>query len=130
MRGPGAGRKETASAVAADLIDLALGQRRSPFGIGKSVPATSSPSAKIRQLVILQISDRAGIMAALTQALASQGVSVDQIMQPGGKDGVADVVLVTHPADPISLATAWAYVASQDYVLLPVESYPIETFDA
>ena len=128
LRGPGAGRKETASAVAADLIDLAHGQRRTPFGTGTRAASASARPAEICQLVILQLGDRAGVMAALTQALATQGVSVDQIMQPGGRDGAADVALITHPAAPVALATAWAYVGAQDYALAPVEAYPIERF--
>lgn len=128
LRGPGAGRSETASAVMGDIIDLSLGHSRAPFGVGERISVSSASELTETQLVILQISDEAGVMAALTKALAGQGVSVDQMVQPGGKDGSADVALVTHPASSHALVKAWTFIAAQDYVLAPIEAYPIERF--
>ena len=135
LRGPGAGRSETASAVAGDLIDLALGQTRPAFGLPASDLTDSSSGAATgdgveAQMVILQVLDQPGVMAALTQTLAAHEVSVDQLLQPGGHEGQADLALITHEASPERLASAWQAVASQDYVVGAVEAYRIERFDA
>ena len=134
LRGPGAGRRETASAVAGDLIDLARGQGRPAFGVetaglavGEVERCSGADSVEV-QLAILRVKDAPGVMAALTQALALKEVSVDQLLQPGGHDGHADLALVTHPAEPSQLQAAWAAVGGQDYVLGAVEAYRIERF--
>ena len=51
------------------------------------------------RLCLLTVKDEPGVMAHLTQTLASNGVSVDQLLQPGGRDGQADLAFITHPAE-------------------------------
>ena len=135
LRGPGAGRSETASAVAGDLIDLALGFARPAFGIAASSLKANSDSAGGQtsqevHLAILRVKDEPGVMAALTQELASHGVSVDQLLQPGGHEGYSDLALITHANTAEKLAASWQALADQPFVLQPIEAYRIEQFDA
>ncbi len=135
LKGPGAGRSQTASAVAGDLIDLARGQARPVFGAAladlEALPARDGAgAAQETRLCILQVKDEPGIMAALTQVLAAHEVSVDQLMQPGGHDGTSDLALITHPTSSDKVASALAAVGEQDFLVSPLESYRIERFEA
>ena len=138
LRGPGAGRSETASAVAGDLIDLALGLARPAFGMAASnldtaqgnaaADGDSGPSSE-SHLVILRVRDEPGVMAALTQELAAHHVSVDQLLQPAGHDGFSDLALITHENSPERLAASWQALSGQAFVVSPIEAYRIERFD-
>ena len=135
LKGPGAGRSQTASAVAGDLIDLACGHARPVFGapLAKLRSPRPAPAVQVGQnearLCILQVKDEPGIMAALTQVLAVHEVSVDQLMQPGGHDGVSDLALITYPTAPANVARALAALTEQDFLLSPLESYRIEQLE-
>lgn len=137
LRGPGAGRSQTASAVAGDLIDLARGQTRPVFGVpashlGGDLASSAAGDAQVDEetrLCILRIKDEPGIMAALTQVLAAHDISVDQLMQPGGQDGQSDVAIITHPGDGDKMKAALAALSEEAYMLAPVESYRIERFE-
>ena len=137
LQGPGAGRAQTASAVAGDLIDLALGQARAVFSIsveelGRSQTANLSTTNPLKEarLCILQVKDAPGVMAALTQILAAQDVSVDQLLQPGGHDGCCDLAIITHPAHSENMQRAINVLNTQDFILSPIESYRLEHFEA
>lgn len=99
--GAGAGQGPTASAVVADIIDVARGVWYPPFG----VPAASlgSPDhlgadAHVGTYYVrLKVSDVPGVMADITHALAKENVSIDSMLQRGhADDGGVYIVLTTH----------------------------------
>ena len=98
--GRGAGGSPTASAVLGDLIDAAVNLRKgthAPIGtFGRSpilgIDQTSSPF-----YVTLQVSDRPGVLHAVTGVFARHGVSIRAAEQEGlGAD--ARLVFITHEA--------------------------------
>jgi homoserine dehydrogenase len=101
FQGAGAGDGPTASAVVADLIDIARGDIGAPFSIpvaelGEAPPAETGHrigSAYIR----FNVADRPGALAEITAAMRDAGVSIESLIQkgtPGPVAGDADVVLV------------------------------------
>ncbi|MEF3048522.1 homoserine dehydrogenase [Pseudotabrizicola sp. L79] len=114
MRGPGAGMGPTASAVMADVIDLARGFRVSTFGqpaasLKDPIAAKSAtPAAYYLRMTLL---DKPGALAKIATCIGEAGISIDQMRQlnkPGEADNKATVLLVTHKAAPADIAHAMA----------------------
>jgi homoserine dehydrogenase len=107
MTGPGAGEGPTASAVVADIIDIAKGENVPVFGqpaarlphSGKS-SATSQPA---EFYVRLLVKDQAGVLAKIAEAFAQQGVSLKNMHQPAEENGQAIILIVTHTVDATQL---------------------------
>lgn len=99
--GPGAGAGPTASAVVADLIDIARGPAQAPFGMPVAAltqfAAAPQASHSGRFYLRLTVADRPGVLAALTAHLRDSGVSIESLIQRGhGGSGGVIVVMVTH----------------------------------
>jgi len=117
LRGPGAGQGPTASAVMADVIDLARGTRIPTFGVPAAqladpVPALAATPAPYYLRVTLL--DKPGALARIATCLGDAGVSIDQmrqINQKGDEDDDAIVLIVTHKAAPSDVAHAMARFA-------------------
>ncbi|MDR7123974.1 homoserine dehydrogenase [Pseudotabrizicola sp. 4114] len=112
MRGAGAGEGPTASAVMADVIDIARGTRLSTFGrpatsLAEPVAAKSAtPAPYYLRMTLL---DKPGALAKIATALGAAGISIDQMRQlnqPGAADDKATVLIVTHKASPADVAYA------------------------
>ncbi|MFN4129366.1 MAG: homoserine dehydrogenase [Paracoccaceae bacterium] len=112
MRGAGAGEGPTASAVMADVIDIARGIRLSTFGrpaasLAEPVAAKSAtPAPYYLRMTLL---DKPGALAKIATALGEAGISIDQMRQlnqPGEADNKATVLIVTHKASPADVAYA------------------------
>jgi homoserine dehydrogenase len=101
LEGRGAGAGPTASAVAADLIDIARGRFTPVWGASAallskapSVPMSSHVGAYYLRLMVV---DRPGVIADVTAILRDMGVSLESMLQRGRSPGEAvPVVLVTH----------------------------------
>ncbi len=115
--GPGAGGDATASAVAADLVDVARGSRLPVFGR----PAESLTDADRVPLqrheggyyVRLTVVDRPGAMGAIAARFGERMISLEAIMQKratkeSAAAGVVPVVLMTHGAREASVRDALA----------------------
>jgi homoserine dehydrogenase len=100
LRGAGAGQGPTASAVMADVIDLARGFRVSTFGrpaatLADPVPARASAPAPY--YLRMTLVDKPGALAKVAAALGEAGVSIDRMRQYGHADSpAAPVLIVTH----------------------------------
>ena len=109
LRGAGAGEGPTASAVMADVIDIARGNRLSTFGqpahtLATPVPAAAAtPAAHYLRMTLL---DRPGALARIATALGDAGISIDRMRQYGHPGAHAPVLIVTHKASPRDIAHA------------------------
>jgi homoserine dehydrogenase len=101
LEGRGAGAGPTASAVVADLIDIARnrvtpvwGAAGAALSTAPSVPMTSHVGPYYIRLMVV---DRPGVIADVTAILRDMGVSLESMLQRGRSPGEAvPVVLVTH----------------------------------
>ncbi len=121
LEGPGAGEGPTASAVVADLIDLARGLRLPVYMAAGSdkvertfVPIEDHVGA---HYVRLRVIDRPGVMARITQILADAEISIESILQRGRRpNGVVPIVMVTHEAPDRVMRSAVDQFAALDSV--------------
>jgi len=101
LEGRGAGAGPTASAVVADLIDIARARHTPVWGAAgaalsdaPSVPMGAHLGAYYLRLMVV---DRPGVIADVTAILRDHGVSLESMLQRARSPGEAvPVVLVTH----------------------------------
>ena len=109
LRGAGAGEGPTASAVMADVIDIARGSRLSTFGqpahtLARPMPAAAAtPAPHYLRMTLL---DKPGALAKIATALGDAGISIDRMRQYGHLGAHAPVLIVTHKAAPQDIAHA------------------------
>ena len=131
LEGRGAGAGPTASAVVADLIDLARGRMIPVWGADgvalsqlPSVPMSAHVGAYYLRLMVV---DRPGVIADVTAALRDAGVSLESMIQRGRAPGEAvPVVLVTHETNEAAMLGALDDIAAMDAVLEPPALIRIE----
>jgi homoserine dehydrogenase len=122
LEGRGAGAGPTASAVVADLIDLAR-NRHTPVWGAAAEALSNAPSVPMSAHVgcyylRLMVVDRPGVIADVTAVLRDQGVSLESMLQRGRAPGEAvPVVLVTHETQESAMRAALERIAALDAVL-------------
>jgi homoserine dehydrogenase len=117
--GRGAGGAPTASAVLGDLVAVARNRLAGRRGAGESAYADLriAPMGETvtRYHVALDVSDKAGVLAAVAQAFARHDVSIASVRQDGRGDD-ASLVLVTHTASDAALSATVADLRGLDVV--------------
>ena len=111
FQGAGAGAGPTASAVVADLIDIALGRAGPPFGMpvaALAVPTRADGGERRgRAYLRFSVEDRVGVLAEIAAAMRDAGVSIESLIQRGaGTDGHVLVAIVTHEGPERCVAQA------------------------
>ncbi len=116
--GPGAGGVATASAIVADLADIARGVRCAPFGrpVARMTPIRKAPMQHHEggYYIRLLARDRPGTAATIAHRLAQQKISLESIVQrhPVGSAGAAQPGR-SNEAVPVIMTT---YATSEDAV--------------
>jgi homoserine dehydrogenase len=123
--GPGAGGMATASAVVADIGDIARGVRTPPFGRATRSLAVSRKAPMQRHeggyYIRVLARDKPGTAATIARRLAQQGISLESIVQrhagqPHGGDrpdkasGPVPVILITYATTEDAVRKALAAV--------------------
>ncbi|MDR1633589.1 MAG: homoserine dehydrogenase [Bifidobacteriaceae bacterium] len=120
--GRGAGGRPTASAVVGDVVTVARHKVVASLGPGEStylgLPALPVSKALTRFQVRLVVKDQPGVLAAVSEVIAGEGVSIEAVRQTPGAHtvGLADLTVVTHQATEGALAKTVAAVAKLDVV--------------
>jgi homoserine dehydrogenase len=115
LRGPGAGMGPTASAVMADVIDIARGFRLPTFGVPASLlaaPQAAKAATPAPYYLRMTLLDKPGALAKIATCLGDAGVSIDQMRQYGHLGTNAPVLIVTHKAAPDDVAHAMTRFAA------------------
>jgi len=122
LEGRGAGAGPTASAVVADLIDIARG-RATPVWGAASGALSAAPSVPMDAHVgpyylRLMVVDRPGVIADVTAVLRDGGISLESMLQRGRSPGEAvPVVLTTHETSEAAMRSAIARIGALGAVL-------------
>ena len=119
--GRGAGAGPTASAVMADILDIARGVRLPTFGASAStlkrpviVPIGEHVGACYLRFTVI---DRPGVIAVLSRCLADQSISIESMLQRSRAPGEAvPVVIITHEAREEAMAKALAAIVATGIV--------------
>ena len=133
LEGRGAGAFPTASAVAADLVDIAAGRRVFPFGIPttalRHLPGVPIERHQSAYYIRLMVVDQPGVIADVAAALRDEEVSLESMIQRGRAPGEAvPVVLTTHTTIEAAMRRALGRIEKLDSVLEPPRMIRIEDF--
>ena len=117
--GPGAGGAPTASAVLGDLVTVARNRVADVRGAGESsyadLPVLPMGSTRTRYHVQLDVSDKAGVLAAVALAFAEHDVSIQTVRQEGRGDD-AQLVVVSHAATDADLSATVEHLRTMPHV--------------
>jgi homoserine dehydrogenase len=130
--GAGAGAEPTASAVVADLMDIA---RLIDATSTQRVPYLAFQPEQVQDLAILPIddvqsayylrlraSDKPGVLADVTKILGDRSISIDAMLQkePDENETEADIVILTHITVEKNMNTAIAAIEALDAITAKV----------
>ncbi len=139
--GPGAGGDPTASAVVADIADVARGTAGLPFGlpVARLEEAKRAPMQRHEggYYIRLAVADRPGAAAAIATRMAEADISLESIVQrrspeaatrdPGGRSGApVPVVLITYATSETAIRAALEKVTADGHVAEPPQVIRIE----
>jgi homoserine dehydrogenase len=136
--GAGAGEQPTASAVVADLVEIAREIRRG--GAGRVAPLSYLPESlrpvplvplgELEGRVYLRFTalDRPGVLGHIAGALGEHGIGIESVIQKGrgGSDDSVPVLVLTHPAREAALRAALERIDALPDVTAPTRLVRIE----
>jgi homoserine dehydrogenase len=107
--GRGAGQMPTASAIVADLIDMAVGRAQQTFrslrlwsGNHRNILVRDPNTMRSRFYLRMMVEDRPGVMADITRVLANHHISISSIIQhealehAGAETEIVPLIIMTH----------------------------------
>jgi homoserine dehydrogenase len=112
MSGPGAGGRQTASAVLGDVVSVMTGGARPP------APPLALPLVEDVESAFylhLDVEDRPGVLAQVTAVLGDHEISIRSVVQRGTGEG-ARLVMVTHAVLESRLRGAVERLAAFEFV--------------
>jgi len=131
--GRGAGGGPTASAVVADLIDIAAGRRVPTFGIPvgalKTIPTVPVAEHVGEYYVRLLVVDRPGVFADIAMAFRDESVSMESVLQRGRNAANVNVVIITHETQEAPLLRALKRLQANAALVEPPHMMRIERFN-
>jgi homoserine dehydrogenase len=120
--GPGAGGDATASAVIANLIDIARKGKGSPM-LGFTKPLESglklaSPDdIETKYYLRLHVEDKSGILAKVATIFGEKNISIENMVQKPYDDVSANLLLSTHESNEKDIKDALLVLEAENLVL-------------
>ena len=139
--GAGAGAEPTASAVVADIIDVARALATTPdcrvphlaFGadVLSDLPILPVGEVETAYYLRLQAQDRPGVLARVASILSERGINIESIMQKEveEQDGLVPIIILTHRVREQSMDYAIAAMEALDEVAGPLMRIRVEQLD-
>ncbi len=140
--GCGAGQMPTASAVVADIIDMAVGRAQRTFqtlrlwsgpgsrGEDNGITLRPPASVKTRFYLRLLVRDQPGVLADVARILANHHISISSVIQHEALEEHAGdtvpLVIVTHVAPTGDFTATLADIDRLESVTAPSVYYPME----
>ena len=121
MEGLGAGGGPTASAVIADIIDIASGRMYPVFGLPVDrlypIKTQSIENYEGTYYLRLKVVDTPGVVAAISAILRDEKISIESIIQRSRThNGLVNLVITTHQAKEHAIQVAMAKIRQFDWV--------------
>ncbi len=121
FQGAGAGDKPTASAVVADLVDIARKETGPAFSMPTAeleiLPRAASAHRINKTYLRMLVADRPGVLAEIAAAMRDAGLSIESLIQREIADGSALISMVTHEAREQAITDTLATLAGSDSLL-------------
>jgi len=102
--GPGAGGDATASAVVANIIDIARSGKSTPMlGFdrpmeGEALSLKPTENIESKYYIRVNVNDKAGVLAKITKLFETHNISVETMLQRPSENENANLLISTHTA--------------------------------
>ena len=101
--GPGAGGDATASAVVANIIDIARSGKSTPMlGFNRPMEGKltlkSTDKVRCKYYLRINVSDKAGVLAGISKVFEANNISVETMLQRPASNDSANLLISTHTA--------------------------------
>ena len=131
--GRGAGAGPTASAVVADLVDIARGHSVPTFSVPATalakIPAQPMERHRGAYYIRLMVVDQPGVIADVTATFRDEKISLESMLQRGRAPGeTVPVILITHDTEESAMSRALEKIAILEAVADPPRMIRIEGF--
>lgn len=131
--GRGAGERPTASAVVADLADVASGRRSPTLGIPvdqlQKLPGLPMSQHRGCYYVRLMVLDKPGVLADVTSILRDNLVSMEAVLQRARAPGEpVPVVMTTHETEELAMTRSLEQIGQLSASVEPPRMIRIEPF--
>ncbi|WP_373071291.1 homoserine dehydrogenase [Sulfurimonas sp.] len=119
--GPGAGGDATASAVVANIIDIARRGKGAPM-LGFDKPLEGKLTLKApgdiesKYYLRINVNDKAGVLAKITKIFENNNISVKTMIQKSTSETAANLLMSTHVAKESDIQTMMAEIEALDFV--------------
>ncbi len=133
--GPGAGGAPTASAVVADLVELARGTLAVPKPPARRLPSRGIDSVACPHYLRIPAIDQPGVFAEVAEVLSRHEISIEAVIQrpgairPGAEPWVPIVILTDHAAETRA-RTAVGELRKLSGVTAPITRIRVADLDA
>lgn len=139
--GAGAGAEPTASAVVADIVDLArdlsAGQQSRVPGLGVAnkaiveLPIVPMVDVRTPWYMRMEAQDKPGVMTQVTRILSEQGISIEALIQkaPSGGEARVPVIVLTNVAAQGALEAAVEAIEALDSITDKIACIRVEPLD-
>ena len=120
--GPGAGGDATASAVVANIIDIARSGKSTPMlGFdkpmeGKQLTLKATQNIESKYYLRINVSDKAGVLAKITKVFEDNNISVETMLQRPASLDSANLLISTHIAIEKDIQNMIKEIAALDFV--------------
>ena len=119
--GPGAGGDATASAVIANIIDIARKGKGSPMlGFTKPLEHGLTLSAKdnieTKYYLRLKVQDKSGVLAKVSAILGDKNISIETMLQKPLDNSCANLLLSTHTCNEKDIKDAMKTIELSDFI--------------
>lgn len=131
--GAGAGSEATASAVIADIVDIARGNSIPMMGFAEGEVSSQRilPIEEVETSYYLRISaeDKAGVLSEIASVLSRHGISIEALIQKEAPDDEKHVpiILLTNITQEAKLMAAVEAIESFEFVQRPVVRIRVES---
>jgi homoserine dehydrogenase len=113
LSGPGAGGRQTASAVLGDVVSVMNGGARPP---APPLPMPLTQDVDSAFYLHLDVVDRPGVLGAIAQVLGEHGASIKSVVQRRSGGDVVPLVMVLHPLKESRMREALERIGELDLV--------------
>lgn len=134
--GAGAGELPTASAVVADLVDVARlltadhGHRVPYLAFQQDAmadtPVLAMADVQSSYYLRLRVEDRPGVLADISRILAESNISIGSMFQEPAVNDETDIIFLTHEAREGDIEAAIERIQTLDFVRSPVTRLRVE----
>lgn len=107
--GAGAGELPTATSVVADLVAIGKNMKlgisgKNTTSLYKQTALKTDEQISSKYFLLLEVADRAGVLAQITQELAKYDVSLESVLQQANANSnTAEIIVITHDASKAAI---------------------------